>query len=876
LRLWTRFLHLLKRDRFEDDLDQELRFHREMAQQDLLRRGVPTEDITAATARALGNITLAQEDSREVWNFAIIESLLQDIRYAIRGFLQKPAFAATVIGTIGLALGLNTTVFTIFNAYVLRTFAVRDPYALQQFKWVTKNGPGHRFSWREFEELRRQKIAFDGLFACQTLQVRLEGFGTIGQLVSGDYFSTLGAGPSQGRTLLPEDAAVPGSGAVMVLSYGMWKNRFGADPNILGRKIMLHSQPLVVVGVTRPEFSGIENVPIDYWIPLSMAPLLDDSASLFGPGNPGRLWIVGRLKPDIAPEQAKAELTVWSRRTTAALPESEWATGAVLIPRATSIPINTEMIAIFAPLVVAFALVLLIACANVANMMLARGLARQREIGIRLSLGAARSRLIRQLLTESLLLALPAAAAGFIISQATIHLATKLMYATIPSEVGRWLHIADLSPDAHVFAFILIASVLCTVAFGLAPALQATRSTLVEANRGDFSNEHRPARLRNALVISQVTVCALLLICAAVVLRNGRNVAAQDVRLSTHGVLDVHLQERFQAKAAERLRSEPWVESVAAAWRAPLYGSLRAIPISTLGASGRLRAGYNFVSPEYFSAFRIPVLRGSNFSSEEANAGAPLAIVSERTAARLWPDREALGQSFQIAPDNEIDRYNRLPKFASARVIGVVGDVMSGRLADGLDSTLIYFPTSSVRRGNDSLLVRVKGDPEAMRSALDAVLAGTVPGAVDQINPMEQVLAMQIYPFRIFFWLLAFLGGLALVLTVSGIYGVLSYLVSQRMKEIGIRIALGASTGGVVRFVLRQSMRLAVAGITLGVLLALGVARLIASQLVMVNLFDTVAYLAVVLLVSLAALAASFFPAYRAVNVDTATTLRCD
>ncbi|HEV8147828.1 MAG TPA: ABC transporter permease [Bryobacteraceae bacterium] len=862
-RTWNKIIHLLRRRRFEADLQEELLLHRQMLEE---HQGHP---------RDFGNATLALENSREQWSFRWIESLRLDLRYAIRGFFRAPLFALTVIGTIGLALGLNTTLFTVFNAYVLRPVAVHDPAGLYEFRWVMRqNGRGRLSTWAEYEKLRDSGIGFSEVAAYTNLGARLNGYSMLGHLVTGNYFSMLGVDAAMGRVILPADLAGDAESAVIVLSHSAWSNKLGADPNILGSKLVIHGQPLQVVGVTRPEFGGIDQVTPDFWIPLTMSPRITPQEDVFAATTGQSLWNVGRLRPGLSVAAARAQLAVWAVRTTADRAESQRANGAQLVSRATMLPFNREVMRVFIPVLAAFVLVLLIACANVANMMLARGLARQREIGIRLSLGAARGRLIRQLLTESLLLAIPAALAGLAISAFTIRLGQDLIFATLPPEFLKIMQLTDLTPDWRVFGFILLGALLSTFAFGLAPAFQATRRGLVQASRGDFSADLRPGRLRNALVISQVTVCALLLIVAGVLLRGGRQIAARDPRMVTSGVVDIRMASQFQAKAAETLRALPWVESVAAVWRAPYYGGNWVLPVVPSGSRDQVLAAYNFVGPDYFAIFRIALLRGRNFTLEEARAEAAVVIVSESTAQHLWPGRDPLAQSIEV--QSPAARYGRVPRQRTSRVIGVARDVISGWVGDGLDHTMLYFPATEASSGIGSIVVRLRGDPETLRRVTEEALNRAVPGAADQINPMDQVLAIQIYPFRVAFWVSSFLGGLALALTISGIYGVMAYLVGQRSKEIGIRMAMGASAVRILRLVLGQTLRLTLVGLAIGVAAALGVSRLFASQLEMVNLFDQLAYAGGIALVFAAALIASLVPSRRAVKVDPVTALRCD
>ena len=852
--------HYFTKRKRERELAEELRAHREMAEDELRRSGMSESDARFAARRAMGNSTMALEDSRAAWNLQWLESLMQDIHYALRGFLRAPAFVFTVVGTIGLALGLNTALFTLFNAYVLRPLAVRDPYGLYQFTWISKDGDWHGFHLQDFEEFRRGNPAFSDALLFRMVMTRANGQQMAAQIVSDNAFAMLGAEAALGRTLLP------GDDRTLVLSDAAWKSKFGGDANILGKKLDLLGDSYEVVGVARPEFSGVMTMPPDFWIP----PIAS------GPKAVGSARVIGRLKPGMTPEQARAALTVWARQATADLPEPRRAVSVQFESAATSIHISEPgFLAMIAPIVVAFGLVLLIACANVANLMLARAMARQREIGVRLSLGAGRVRLIRQLLTESLLLALPAALAGAAISQATIRFLQNLLFRTAPATWMQIVHFLPIETDVRVILFVFFAAVASTLLFGLAPAIQATRPGLTYAARGDFSADVRPARLRNALVAGQVTVCVLLLTCSGVLLRAGMKLRARDVGLNMDGVLDVHFNEGIDSKVANRLAREPWIESIATVSQAPLYGPLRYLRVSTGAQAPLVWAGHDFVSPEYFDTFHIPVLRGRNFTAEESRSEAAVAIVSEATAKRWWPGQDALGQSLRIEPRANAAPWVKQPLYRAATVIGIAKDVVNGFIWDGVDPTCIYFPTGPLGAKNGSLLVRVKGDPEAARRALDAAIAG-VSTEVSFIVPMDEALAIQIYPFRASSWIAMALGGLALALSLSGIYGVLSYLVSQRTKEIGIRMALGATTSSVVRIVLKQSMKLALLGILVGATLALGVSRIFASELQNVDTFDALAYLGSIAVALAAALAAAYVPSRRAAGVDPVTALRCD
>jgi predicted permease len=862
MKIWKRIRQRRRRAEFEAGLEEELRFHREMA-----------------GGAAFGSVAIALEDSRAVWGFGWLDSLMQDVRYAVRGFRKSPGFALAVVGTIGAALGLNTTAFTVVNAYALRPFAVQNPWSLYGFSWYGKNGQGHRFTWTQYQDAAARKSPFSELIATDNLVADVEGRTLFGQSVSGNYFTMLGLGVVEGRPLLPRDASAPGSGAVMVISYDAWKNKFGADPTLVGKTLHLRGHAFEVVGIASPAFAGLESFPGGFWIPLTMDAAVQDGPDLLAFPQTERLKLIGRLQEGMLPETAKAAVMTWASGFGAELPREQRPVGVVMQSSATTVPLTRDAIVTFIPIFIAFGLVLLIACANVSNMMLARALARQREIGIRVSLGAGRARLVRQLLTESVLLAAPAAALGFAVSQVTIEEARRVLFATLPPAYGALLVMPALTPDWRVFGFILLAAVGATLMFGMVPALQTTRSRLVEANRGDFSSDYRPARLRSVLLATQVAVCSLLLIVSAIVLRSQQRVTARTVGLDLNGVWDVRMAGKCQAKAAERLASTPGVEEIAAAWHAPLYGRDRSVAVVPSGSHAAKRTGYNLVSAGYFQVFRIPILRGRGFTAAESEAAAPVAVVSESAARRLWFGGDAIGQTVSVPrPDGKDPYYDRVPAFTEARVIGVARDVLSGYMATSSDrdGPMIYFPTNARAAHNDSVLVRMSGNPREARQRIVAALDGIAPSIYDMLNPMDGTLAMQIYPFQVTFWVSAFLGGLALMMTVSGIYGVMSYLVNQRRKEIGIRLALGAASGDVVRTIVRQSARLALAGVAVGVGLALTIAPVFAHEMDAIRPYDAMAYGGAVLVVMAAAVGAAFAPTRQAVRVDPMTALRCD
>jgi predicted permease len=870
--LLVRLRALFGRGAAERELNDELAYHleRDTARREAL--GESPREARAAALRAFGNVTLHQEQMRDAWGWPWIAQLRQDVGYTLRGMRRTPAFALTVIGTIALALGLNTTAFTIFNTYVLRPIAVRDPGALYELTLQTPTGAiATRFSWASFVDLREQPTPFSEVFAYRVVIGRMQGSAAAGQAVSGNYFQVLGLRPMLGRGIVPDDDLAPGTGPVMVLGYDTWRARFGADSGIIGRRVLVDGQRLEVIGVMPPTFNG-ETVAVDFWTPLSELGLLQPSTDVLGPTASGWVGIVGRLQPRVTPERAGEMLTRWSRAHT-----RDSTSRVALWSKATMVPLNAEVLAVLTPIIAAFVLVLLIACANVANMMLARGMARQREIGIRLSLGAGRGRLVRQLLTESIVLSIPAALLGFALSRLTINRGVGAMFASLPPEFAALIHVLPLTPDLRVFTFMLVAAMLSAVFFGLAPAVQTTRPSVVQATRGDLDTPKRSSALRNGLVIAQITVCALLLIVAGLFLRGARGLEQLNTGVRAQGVVELMVSDLARARVLEQLRRLPEIQTLAAAATAPFDGIFtRAMFATSLEAGARqVMGGYNQVTPSYFGTLDITVVRGRAFSENEARSGAPVVVVSEGAAAALWPGKDPLGATLFAPLDRAGVRPGPLSRFREATVIGVARNTVPGYVGMPLTWPVLYYPLS-LEAGGTSILVRVHGDAERGRAALDAHLTATDSGAVKQIHTLEDARAVQLYPFRAAYWVSSVLGSIALLLTVTGVYGVLAYVVQQRTREIGVRMALGATAVGVVGLVLRQLSSLAAVGIALGGTLALGVSFLAAAFVPDFDAFDPLGYAMGAVAVLLACLAAAIVPSRRAATVQPVTALRHD
>ena len=859
-------------------MDDELQDHLEREVARNIARGLTPDDARAAARRTLGNLGAAKDGMRDATRWQWLSRLERDLAYAARALRRAPAFSLTVIATISLALGLNGTLFTIFNAYVLRPLPVRDPGRLYDVTLLGNRGPEQWteswMDWDDYRALDHRNPAFSEILAYRMTYVRIGPTPSQGELVSGNYFRMLGVSTVLGRPLLSEDAGVFGQGAVLVLSHRVWQNRFGSDPAIVGKTIVIQGHPFTVVGVASSRFTGLTETAVDFWAPITIIDRLEGNAERREASALPRIGVVGRLLPGLGRTRATTLLTTWFAGATADRAPLRRVAAVVLESRATAIPVSSEMVLLFAPIAAAFILIMIIACANVANMMLARGLTRQREIGIRLCLGAGRRQVVGQLLTEAVLLAVPAAAVGYLVSRATIGLGVRWMFATIPAAFSSYLRMVPLTPDVRVFAFMVVSSLGAAVLFGLAPALSVTRPGLLQATRGEFEGGYRPSRLRSALVVSQIAGCVLLLIVAGVLLQSAARARGSDIGFETRGLVQIEANDRMRAPLLAALRELPAVRSIAAATDPPADG--RFLPVAaTVPTRGAVEQVFTArVSPGYFTDLGMRIVAGRRFADQEAGGNLPVVLVSETAAGRLFGGiQAAVGRELRLTGDDQDLKSRHLTSFRSARVIGVVSDAIAGCICTNRASPIAYYPISADSSGT-RLLVTVVGDAEATRAVLDSALERRAPGSVEELHTLEEAVAIQVYPFRAASWVSTALGAIALLLTLTGIYGVLSYLVTQRTREIGIRMALGAGAPAVVALVLRESFRMAALGGAIGMILAVGVSRLVASQLEITDTFNPLAYGGSAAIALLACLIAAWVPSRRAARVSPMETLR--
>ncbi len=796
--------------------------------------------------------------------------ILADIRYACRTLRRAPTYTAGVALTIGLGLGVLGSAFTLLNAYVLRPVAVANPESLFSLSWDTATERSQRFSLDDVDDLRGT-AGLVGAAAGQQVSA-LDGIQPVsGLLVTGDYFDLVRPEMVLGRGLLPADAA--GDGApVVVLSEAVWRSRYAADPGIVGHLVTLGRTPYQVVGVMRTAamFTGQESIA--FWAPL---PRSRDFGSVDPLKNrrEAALVVVARAQGDaVAP--IRSGFDTWLR---ARFPESS-GRHPVLVhvdPLATRIPLNAAAVTLFTLIVGAFGLVLLIACANVTNLMMARALARQSDVSVRLSLGARRSAIVRQQVIESLVLAVPATGVGVALVALAVTAFPQLILATFPPNVLPVdVLLMPLPIDANVIAMMATAAVAAAVVVSIAPAARMTRTDVARMARGDVSFDGRRSRLRSLLVSVQVATSVVFLVGAATLLIDSRRIADLDPGYRYDQVAGVGADASLRPAFVRRLAADPQVDSVAVASRPPLIGGpLAQLTVRTADAHVAT-VGFLVVSPEYFTVFDLHVVEGRGFTALEGRERTPVALVSAATAHMLWPGASAVGQTLDLG--EATGRVRGGPAHTRVRVIGVVADVTNGMLFNGRDPSCIYFVTNPDATGDLSILVRSRTDANAIREPARRALDAIAPGTPLEFYAISGLVGTLIWIFAAFSTTAAVLGGIGVLLACAGTYAVVSFLVTLRSREFGVRLALGASGPQILGGVLREQLPTVGGGILAGIFLAAVVVRLFSGALPAVPAFDGLAFTVGGGAVAVATLLAALMPSARAARTDPAQALRVD
>jgi len=812
-----------------------------------------------------------------------MQTLFQDLRYGARQLLKRPGFTLLAIISMALGIGANTAIFSLVNTVAFRPLPVKNASELQELYGTLHNGADYTLqSYLNYKDYRDRNHVLSGLFAYRIVVSSLSHNGNNerlwGLIVSGNYFDVLGVRPALGRWFLPEEDQTPGSHPVVVLSNACWQKRFASDPSVVGRTVSINNTAFTIVGVAGKDFTGTEVAySPEFWVPIMMAKQIEIGSTWLENRDSDNLFVVGRLKAGVSRAQAEAELRTLTAEMGRENPKENAGRGVKLIPPGLFIPdIRDSVFALAAILTAVGTLVLLLACVNLANLLLARATERRREIAIRLAVGASRGRLIRQLVTESVMLSLLGGAAGILLAE---WITRSVRAIKLPTDVAL---LFDLRLDWRVLLFTLGLSIATGVLFSLLPAMQSSKPELVPALKDEMSMAgFRRSRLRNSLVVVQVALSLVLLISAGLIVRglqsaqrirpgfNPENAVALSFDTALQGY-DETKGRAFQKQVLERIRALPGVETAALADNIPLSLNYSSTTIYLEGQPPTSQAQLPMaiptsVTPDYFRAMEIP-LRGRDFTEQEDKKENRVVIVNETFAKKFFPGQEAIGKRLNFTgPENPF-----------WEIIGVCGDGKYNSLAEE-PKPAIFRPQLRDYSSNVSLVVRTRRDTGSMLAAMQQEMRKLDPTLpLYEVKTLTEHMKIPLFPARMAAGALGSFGVLALVLAAVGIYGVMSYVVAGRTREIGLRMALGARTGNVRRLILRQGMTLALFGSTIGLAIAFGATRLLKSVLYGVDAIDPTTFLGVTLLLGAVALLACWIPARRASRVDPMVALRAE
>ena len=823
-----------------------------------------------------------------------MRTLWQDIRYGFRVMLKSPGFTAVAVVVTALGIGANTAIFSLIDKLLWRPLPVSAPDELVLLSAESLNPRflNTIFSYPDYADYRDLNQVFSGLIAFRDAEVSVgsgeEAERTNGELVSGNYFEVLGVRAARGRAIQTEDDSAPGKSPVVVLSHGLWQRRFGADPGIVGKSVTLGGGSYTVIGVAPPGFNGLAlERPTYFWVPLAMQEQLT-SEKLFAPGNRGAAWLrlMGRLKPGVSQAQAQAGLDVLARQVREAnTPEAErgrpfYERRMLLEPGGNGISIlRKELSKPLTLLLATVGLILLIACANVANLLLARAAARRKEIAVRLALGASRWRIVRQLVTESLLLAASGGAAGLLFAEWL----AELLLTYNPYKIDLAQTTFGRTLDARVLLFTLLVSALSGLVFGLAPALQSSRPDLIPALKGEVSALRQGARRlgpRSLLVVLQVALSVVVLVGAGLLVRSLRNLFAIDPGFKPAGVLLVPVSlpsksydqargREFFRELTERLRALPGVESVSTATVTPLGGGVYTRSVTVEGYTPEpgqnLGVDSNEVGPGYHELMGIPLVQGRGFNEQDRAGAPPVAVINEAMARAYFPGQNPVGKRLWLGK--------------GSKPLEIVGVARDSKYHNLVESPLPHFDTPILQDPYAYLYVtvyvRTSGEASALLPAVRREVKALDPRlTLAGAETLSEQLGDSLAAARMAATLTTLFGLVALLLSAVGLYGAISYSVLQRTREIGIRMALGARGPDVLVLVIGKGVLLTAVGAGVGLAAALALTRLARSLLYGVSATDPATFAAITLLLSAVALLACYIPARRATKVSPTVALR--
>jgi putative ABC transport system permease protein len=864
-----------RRDQVDRELTEEVGAYVELLTEKKMKEGMNEKEARHAAMVEIGGVEQVKEEVRAGRTGFALEIFLQDIRYGLRSLLKKPGFTLTAVIALALGIGANTAIFSVINGVLLRSLSYANPDRIVML-WERNVSEASRLqnvvSPANFLDWQKQSTSFEQMAAVADQRVNLTGGGgepeeIKAQFVSQQFFPALGMQPIVGRFFLPEEDRA-GNELVIILSHQLWQNRFGGDPAIVGRQATINGRQRTVVGVMPPEFHFLDN-QVKAWMPMALDPAVNYRETT------GRyLRVVARLKPAVMVQQAQAELSGIAKQLERALPKfnTGWDVNVI--------PIHEQIVGEIRPILVvlfaAVAFVLLIACANVANLLLSRAAARQKELALRAALGASRLRLVRQMLTESVLLSLMGGALGVFLAYWGIQLLIGLGPDNIP-------RLNEVTLDLRVLVFTFGISLLTGVLFGLIPALQASRpdlnDALKEGSRG--STGGRSGTFRNIFVVAEVSLALVLLIGAGLMIRsflrlqsvetgfNPQNVLTMRAQLPKKKYPDEHQIVEFFKKAQDHIAALPGVQAVGAISYLPLNGGLASrdgfkIPGQPAPLPGQEPGvEVRVITPGYFKAMGIPLLKGRLLDERDVK-GSRVLLINETIAKKYFAGVDPIGKQLEVSWDGS----------GPDEIVGVVGDIREGALNKEPEPA-IYWSHARETYSGMALVVRTSGDASRFASAVQKEIRAIDPEQpIADVRTMDQVIAKSITRPRFNTLLLTIFAGVALVLASVGLYGVMNYSATQRTHEVGIRMALGATRTDIMKLVVGNGMMLTLAGIVIGVVASVALTRVMANLLFGITATDLTTFVAVSAVLAAVAFIANYIPARRATRVNPVIALR--